>query len=143
MSHILIHQTKPAAIGFGRVQPDSTNLPYRLRHVEVSVVPQSECSAAYIPPSIIDNDMMCAADVGKDACQGDSGGPLYDKINNVLVGLVSWGFGCADPNFPGVYSRISDQVRDLYSYIHMYLCSNEKGIFISIPLIYLRRMCTY
>ncbi|MGK3755466.1 MAG: hypothetical protein ACI8RD_007776 [Bacillariaceae sp.] len=42
---------------------------------------------------------------------GDSGGPLILKgdstSNDILVGLVSWGFGCAHPSFPGVYSRIS------------------------------------
>jgi hypothetical protein len=50
-----------------------------------------------------------------DACQGDSGGPLVqtqrgesnDYTTDVLVGLVSWGFSCADSNFPGVYSRMS------------------------------------
>jgi len=54
--------------------------------------------------------MLCAASPGKDACQGDSGGPLYDAKKNVLIGIVSWGIGCANPNYPGVYARISEAI---------------------------------
>jgi len=42
---------------------------------------------------------------------GDSGGPLIIKGNSptedVLVGTVAWGIGCADARYPGVYSRTS------------------------------------
>ena len=44
------------------------------------------------------------------SCLGDGGGPLYDSDNNLLVGVVSWGYGCTDASFPSVYSRISNQV---------------------------------
>lgn len=56
---------------------------------------------------------LCAGfpEGGKDACQGDSGGPLFSAAKPdtapVLVGVVSWGNGCANRNQPGIYTRIS------------------------------------
>ena len=41
----------------------------------------------------ITDGMLCAEDPGQDSCQGDSGGPLYDKDNDAIVGVVSWGIG--------------------------------------------------
>lgn len=86
---------------------DISSLPSQLREVDVKYVSQTECNKRY--DGDIDESMICAADVGKDSCQGDSGGPLLDKENGVLVGVSSWGTGCADQRYPGVYARVSGQ----------------------------------
>lgn len=64
--------------------------------------------------------MVCAGytEGGVDTCQGDSGGPLEtsvvpttpDESTYRLVGITSWGQACAEPNFPGVYTRIGETV---------------------------------
>lgn len=78
-----------------------------LRAVTVPKVSQLECTDAYGGFGTITDRMLCAGlpEGGKDACQGDSGGPL--AADGVLWGVVSWGFGCARPKYPGVYSRVA------------------------------------
>ena len=52
--------------------------------------------------------MLCAGNATTDTCQGDSGGPLMVARGSeyVLAGITSWGYGCADARYPGVYTRI-------------------------------------
>jgi secreted trypsin-like serine protease len=74
-----------------------------LKKVDVPIVAPEECKKAY--PNV--NETMACAGVpegGKDSCQGDSGGPLV--VGDKLVGIVSWGEGCAQPGKPGVYGKV-------------------------------------
>ena len=98
--------------GFGITYYEGETKPDTLLHANMKYVSNADCvSTPYEYDSgDITNNMMCAAEPGKDTCQGDSGGPLYDSDNNVLVGVVSWGEGCADEEYPGVYARVSAQV---------------------------------
>jgi secreted trypsin-like serine protease len=82
-----------------------------LRYVEVPHVASVLCNKPYAYNKRITETMLCAGNRlgGKDACQGDSGGPLTANIDAapVLVGVVSWGYGCGQPNKVGVYARVA------------------------------------
>ena len=82
-----------------------------LRAVRVETLPLRICK---LPYPWVGEGQVCAGVIdhgGKDSCQGDSGGPLWwsddDNSKTYLVGVVSNGRGCARPNYPGVYSRVS------------------------------------
>ncbi|MFG2555690.1 S1 family peptidase [Streptomyces sp. NPDC048581] len=86
----------------------------QLRTATVPTVSDSSCGSSY-GSDFIQSDMVCAgySSGGVDTCQGDSGGPLL--IGGVLAGIVSWGEGCAQAGYPGVYTRLttfSDEVTE-------------------------------
>lgn len=90
-----------------------------LQKVRLPIVSNTTCNEAY--GGGITAAMLCAgfAEGGKDSCQGDSGGPLVvpDGSGWRLAGVVSFGNGCARPNFYGVYTRISSFTSWILGYI--------------------------
>ena len=100
---------------------DISRLSDVLRDVEVNVISNQECGQSEgtvggwydTYDGQITSSMLCAKDNNEDSCQGDSGGPLVIRGNDksgaddVQVGVVSWGIGCASKDFPGVYARVS------------------------------------
>ncbi|GAA1203860.1 S1 family peptidase [Prauserella alba] len=96
--------TEATVLGWGRTA-ESGERSNTLRSAEVPVVAADTCSEAY--DEYDPETMVCAGypEGGTDACQGDSGGPLM--VGDTLIGVVSWGDGCARPGKPGVYTRVS------------------------------------
>ncbi|KAM9324564.1 trypsin-like [Gastrophryne carolinensis] len=89
--------------GWGNTLSSNSN-PDILQCVNVPVVSVESCKESY--PGRITDNMICLGypEGGKDSCQGDSGGPVV--ANGELQGVVSWGRGCALPNYPGVYTKV-------------------------------------
>ena len=88
--------------------------PEKLLQAEVRLVSTKRCVTAYgkrIDPS----SMLCAGlEIGgKDTCGGDSGGPLILRLadgTEKLIGVTSWGEGCAHAHTYGVYARVDTAV---------------------------------
>ena len=109
--------TTARVMGWGNLKADGFALPDVPYFVDVDVIDNQECEDlenggdSYGEMKfLISDDMLCTYTKGKDSCQGDSGGPLIVKGNDAsqdrLIGIVSWGVGCA--YLPGVYSRVSE-----------------------------------
>ncbi|KAG7278639.1 hypothetical protein CRUP_031934 [Coryphaenoides rupestris] len=81
--------------------------PLTLKMVKVPIVSTARCNGSLSFSGNITANMICAGfrSGGKDACKGDSGGPLV--CDGRVYGLVSWGQGCGDARFPGVYTAVS------------------------------------
>uniref|UniRef100_A0A4W4GUS7 Peptidase S1 domain-containing protein n=1 Tax=Electrophorus electricus TaxID=8005 RepID=A0A4W4GUS7_ELEEL len=86
--------------GWGNVnEGNPLPFPETLQEVNVPVVGNRQCGCLYGVGMITDN-MICAGPLqgGLDSCQGSVW---------IQSGIVSFGFGCAQPNFPGIYTRVS------------------------------------
>lgn len=89
-------------------------LPSVLQQGLVSTLSQDACRMQYAKDNLtITGAMLCASGTTAkgvtDACQGDSGGPLVclEGDRFVIAGVISWGHGCGEAEFPGVYARVS------------------------------------
>ena len=112
-------------MGWGVIDPNEASPSDVLRETNVYYITNQECKSftgfyqgyfvSYFDST--DESMMCALDnvddTPSDSCQGDSGGPLImpgsdsNAADDRLVGIVSWGIGCAEPGFPAFYCRVS------------------------------------
>jgi secreted trypsin-like serine protease len=104
--------------GWGTTCATGCNISRFLRKADVPLISDQRCGDSYqgTGDEFDAATMVCAADdvgtpptAAHDSCQGDSGGPLMVHDSGgafVLAGVVSWGIGCANPSFPGVYARI-------------------------------------
>ncbi|XP_069506483.1 trypsin-like [Ambystoma mexicanum] len=90
--------------GWGNTLSSGSKYPDVLQCLNAPVLSDDECNDAY--PFQITGNMICAGflEGGKDSCQGDSGGPVV--CNGELQGVVSWGKGCAQKKYPGVYTKV-------------------------------------
>lgn len=98
------------AAGWGMTDEYNTLQPALLMEVNVTIL-EPDCRNITINNNVITEEMICAGEDegGKDACGGDSGGPLTVIMDGryILVGLTSFGEGCARRDKPGVYTRIT------------------------------------
>lgn len=106
---LLLLLCQATVAGWGLIKEGGTTSNY-LQEVDVPIITNAQCRTTRYKNKISDV-MLCAGLVksgGKDACQGDSGGPLIiNEGRYKLAGVVSFGFGCAQANAPGVYARVS------------------------------------
>ena len=124
----LIENEQVTVLGWG-VTIESGSGSRILREVDLSYVSAEECAGEnYDYGDIVEDNMVCAVGDMKDACFGDSGGPMIlkdptdDSEFDKQYALVSWGFGCADPLYPGVYAKVN------YDWIMTSICDPDEGL---------------
>ncbi len=110
--------------GWGAIDfsdPFNPVYPVELRHAVVPIVSRGVCNAPISYAGNISDTQMCAGFVqgGVDSCVGDSGGPLVTSVEGTTaqVGIVSFGNGCAEPNFYGVYTNVGAYISWIQQFV--------------------------
>jgi trypsin len=107
--------TNTKVIGYGATNTNNYSQSEKLLLGDVPIISKESSENNKYFSNQIKNGMILAAkffpnsNENIDSCYGDSGGPLLYVYNGVtyLVGLVSWGIGCAISGYPGVYTDVN------------------------------------
>ncbi|XP_026721050.1 transmembrane protease serine 9 isoform X2 [Athene cunicularia] len=108
-SHIFHEGARCFITGWGSTKEGGL-MSKHLQKAAVNVIGDQACKKFY--PVQISSRMVCAGfpQGTVDSCSGDAGGPLACKEPSgkwFLAGITSWGYGCARPYFPGVYTKVT------------------------------------
>ena len=120
-------QRESVATGWGTLFSGGPQ-PNILHKVGLTTITNTECATnTQYSSAMISSSMICARESGKDSCQGDSGGPLITPEGGgrffSVIGVVSWGFGCALPTAPDVYARVTAQLSWIEAQIQGRTCN--------------------
>lgn len=111
---LLVEGKKCTIAGWGATNKSGTQYPKTLQKVELEVISNTTCNASNWYDGEVLPSMLCAGYAAgqKDACYGDSGGPLFvmEGADTTQIGVVSWGYGCAEARQPGVYAKVSNYI---------------------------------
>ncbi|XP_054150103.1 acrosin-like [Melozone crissalis] len=110
-SSLAVSDLKTCYIAGWRATPESAPNPRMvLQEAKVRLIDVQLCNSSRWYGGAVHPQDLCAGYPrgGIDTCQGDFGGPLVCKDNSGdyfwLVGLTSWGKGCAGAKRPGVFT---------------------------------------
>ncbi|XP_026719528.1 transmembrane protease serine 5-like isoform X6 [Athene cunicularia] len=110
--------------GWGYTRPGQAQVTETLKEALVPLIGTKRCNSSCVYAGELTARMLCAGHLRGtvDACQGDSGGPLVCRDGPAwrLVGVVSWGQGCAQPNRPGVYANVAQLLPWIYHVTEIY-----------------------
>lgn len=108
--------SKLDSVGYGTTSEGGSAMSTELRSVQLDSVARARCNTLLnkLNPKAynLTDAVVCAGVLagGRDTCQGDSGGPLFIKgaspKDDVIVGLTSFGEGCARKNAPAGYTNL-------------------------------------